>query len=131
MARPSSLSDSIIREGNAIMITMHGLFDLKPNQSETAFATAYDAFADHLIEQQLIIASRAMRRRLDPNYDSSPPSTKYYISMDFVDMAQAQACWDYIEDAAVASTKLHRNVYGRIQNYAFFLSEDLTRINRQ
>ena len=107
------------------MITMHGFFDLKANQSEAAFADAYNQFATHLIEHQLIIASRAMRRRPDPNYDSSPPKTKYYISMDFTDMVQAQACWDYIEDAATTSTKLHRNVYGRIESYSFFLSEDL------
>ena len=107
------------------MITMHGFFDLKDNQIEADFARAYDNFAAHLLEQQLIVASRSMRRRPDPNYDSSPPETKYYISMDFVDMAQAQACWDYIEDDAVMSTKLHRNVYGRIKDYAFFLSEDL------
>ena len=107
------------------MITMHGHFDLKAGQSEAVFADAYDKFAAHLIERELIIASRAMRRRPDPNYDSSPPETAYYISMDFVDMVQAQACWDYIEDAESASTKLHRNVYGRIESYSFFLSEDL------
>ena len=108
------------------MITMHGFFDLKSNQSEAAFAVAYNKFAEHLIEQGLIVASRAMRHRPDPNYDSNPPATKYYISMDFTDMVQAQACWDYIESSTAQKTKLHHNVYGRIENYAFFLSEDIT-----
>lgn len=107
------------------MIKMHGFFDLKEGQAESEFAIAYDKFASHLIEQKLIVSSRSMRRRPDSNYDSSPPETKYYISMDFVDMAQAQACWDYIEDSAKASAMLHRHVYARIKDYAFFLSEDL------
>ncbi|MEM7116721.1 MAG: DUF6614 family protein [Chloroflexota bacterium] len=107
------------------MIKMHGFFDLKEGQAESDFAAAYDRFAADLMEQKLIVTSRSMRRRPDPNYDSSPPETKYYISMDFVDMAQAQACWDYIENGASQDTKLHRNVYGRIKDYAFFLSEDL------
>lgn len=113
------------------MITMHGFFDLKEGQSEAAFAQAYEAFAAHLLLQKLIVASRTMRRRPDANYDSSPPETKYYINMDFIDMEQAQACWDYIEDEATASTKLHRNVYGRIKDYAFFLSEDIEIENDQ
>lgn len=111
------------------MITMHGFFDLKENQSEAEFARVYNDFAAHLIEQGMIIASRAMRRRPDPNYDSSPPETEFYISMDFDDMAQAQACWDYIEERATLSTQLHSNVYGRIQNYSFFLSEDLSSVD--
>lgn len=104
---------------------MHGFFDLKADQSEAEFADAYDQFATHLLERKLIIASRAMRRKPDANYDSSPPETKYTISMDFTDMAQARECWDYIEDGATASIELHRNVYSRIKSYSFFLSEDL------
>ena len=105
---------------------MHGFFDLKASQSEATFADAYAQFAAHLIENGMIVASRSMRRRPDPNYDSSPPDTNYYISMDFTDMVQAQACWDYIEDGTAASTKLHRNVFGRIESYSFFLSESLS-----
>lgn len=107
------------------MITMHGFFDLKVNQLETEFAVAYDLFAADLMERKLIVSARATRRKPDPNYDSSPPETGFYISMDFVDMAQAQACWDYIENPTMTSTHLHRNVYGRIENYSFFLSEDI------
>jgi len=113
------------------MITMHGFFDLKANRSETGFVEAYEKFAAHLLERKLIIASRAMRRRPDANYDSSPPETKFYISMDFIDMAQAEACWDYIESGADASEKRHRNVYSRIQNYSFFLSEEMGDMERE
>jgi len=104
---------------------MHGFFDLKANRSEADFAEAYEKFAAHLLERKLIVASRAMRRKPDANYDSSPPDTKYTISMDFRDMAQAQECWDYIEDSGTASTELHRDVYSQIRSYSFFLSEDL------
>ena len=72
------------------MIKMHGFFDLKEGQVESDFAAAYERFATDLMAQKLIVASRSMRRRPDPNYDSSPPETKYYISMDFIDMTQAQ-----------------------------------------
>ena len=104
---------------------MHGFFDLKEGQSEAVFAEAYRAFADHLIERQLITASRVMRRSPNDNYDSTPPQTKYYVSMDFVDLAQSEECWDYIESHEAASTQLHRAVYARIESYSFFLSEDI------
>jgi len=68
------------------MITMHGFFDLKEEQSETEFTHIYNDFAAHLIEQRMIISSWAMRRCPDPNYDSSPLETKSYISMDFIDI---------------------------------------------
>jgi len=46
-------------------------------------------------------------------------------------MAQAEACWDYIESGADASEKRHRNVYSRIQNYSFFLSEEMGDMERE
>jgi len=44
------------------MITMHGYFDLKENRSEADFADAYDQFATHLLERDLIIASLCLTR---------------------------------------------------------------------
>ena len=66
--------------------------------------------AAHLITQHLIVASRVTRRTPNKNYDSSPPTTNYYISMDFTDADQAQVCWDYIEAHEEISTQLHRTV---------------------
>lgn len=107
------------------MVTMHGFFDLKSNTKETEFKQAYDAFGDYLMECNLITSHKAMRRSYDDNYDSSPPETKYYISMDFVNLAQSQDCWDFIEKHDETSAKLHRNVFSKIQNFSFFLSEDI------
>ena len=66
-----------------------------------------------------------MRRSPSENYDSSPPATKYYVSMDFTDLAQAQACWDVIEGLEEPSARLHRLVFAKIKTYSFFLSEDI------
>ena len=108
-----------------MMITMHGLFDLKENCTEAKFAKAYNNFAQHLIKQEMIVSSRVMRRRPDANYDSSPPETRFHITMDFVDGGQAAACWDYIENNREASHLLHRTVYAQIERYQFYLSEDI------
>lgn len=59
--RHSSLNGLIIRK-KVIMITMHGYFDLKENRSEADFADAYDQFATHLLERDLIIASLCLTR---------------------------------------------------------------------
>ena len=107
------------------MVTMHGFFDLKPNQDEQTFKAVYDRFGDFLIKEKLITAHKTQRRSYDDNYDSSPPETKYYVSMDFVDLKQSQDCWAFIEQHSPESAKLHRDVFARITNYAFFLSEDI------
>ena len=104
---------------------MHGFFDLKSAESEAAFKAAYNAFGDYLIECDLITAHKAMRRSYDDNYDSSPPETKYYVSMDFVDLDQSRNCWDFIEKHDETSARLHRSVFSKIKDYSFFLSEDL------
>ncbi len=104
---------------------MHGFFDLKDQVAESEFAASYEKFAAYLVERNQIIGYRAMRRRPNENYDSSPPTTKYYVSMDFEDMAQAESCWDFIENHQEANAKLHRTVYAKIKAYSFFLSEDL------
>ena len=107
------------------MVTMHGFFDLKSNIDEAEFKRAYDAFGDYLIGCKLITDHKAMRRSYDDNYDSSPPHTKYYVSMDFIDLDQSQNCWDFIEKHDETSAKLHRSVFSKIKNYSFFLSEDI------
>ena len=108
-----------------VMITMHGLFDLKSGCREDRFAAAYRRFAIHLVEAKLIVSWRMMRRRPDPNYDSSPPATGFHVTIDFADYAQAEACWEHIEHNREASHLLHRGVYAQIENYRFYLSEDI------
>ena len=109
------------------MVTMHGFFDLKQAdaEAELAFKVAFDEFGDYLKVCDLITSYKAMRRSPNDNYDSRPPKTTYYISMDFVDLAQTQECWDFIEQHDQTSARLHRNVFSKIKEYSFFLSEDI------
>jgi hypothetical protein len=107
------------------MVTMHGFFNLKNTTSELELKIAFDEFGNHLKNRQLITSFRFMRRSPDENYDSNPPPTMYYINMDFVDLAHAQKCWDYIEANKRQSTRLHQTVYSKIDDYSFFLSEDV------
>ena len=109
------------------MVTMHGFFDLKQadREAELAFKLAFDEFGDYLQKCHLITSYKAMRRSPNDNYDSRPPETTYYISMDFVDLAQTEACWDFIEEHDQTSARLHRNVFSKISDYSFFLSEDI------
>ncbi len=109
------------------MVTMHGFFDLKQSDHETewAFKVAFDEFGQYLKTCNLITSYNVMRRSPNENYDSRPPESKYYVSMDFVNLVQTQECWDFIEEHDQTSARLHRNVFSRIKDYSFFLSEDI------
>ncbi|MEM8857531.1 MAG: DUF6614 family protein [Chloroflexota bacterium] len=107
------------------MVTMHGFFDLKNDSTEVEFKKAYDAFGDYLAEQDLLIDYKVMRRSYHPGYDSGAPETRLYVSMDFTDLVQANDCWDFIENRHGDSFRAHRDVYARIKNASFFLSEDI------
>ena len=107
------------------MVTMHGFFDLKEGTDEADFKVAYDKFGDYLIESHMITGYKAMRRSYHHGYDSKAPETRFYISMDFADLAQANGCWDFIEERRADSHGLHVDVYAQITNASFFLSEDI------
>lgn len=107
------------------MVTMHGLFDLVDETSELEFRNAFDDFGSHLKEYELISKHKVMRRSPSKNYDSNPPSTKYYIAMDFENMAQAQECWQRFERNEGGSDLLHNLVQSKIKGYSFFLTEDI------
>ncbi|MEM9774393.1 MAG: DUF6614 family protein [Chloroflexota bacterium] len=107
------------------MVTMHGFFDLHEGNDESEFKKTYQAFGDYLIENNLITGHKVMRRSYHAGYDSGAPETRFYVSMDFIDLEQANACWDYIEERQMNSHVLHRNVYAQIRNASFFLSEDI------
>jgi len=61
------------------MVTMHGFFDLKDETSEPEFHRAMDDIVGRLKECELISSHKVLRRSPKENYDSNPPSTKYYI----------------------------------------------------
>ena len=107
------------------MVTMHGLFDLVQPGGEAEFRSAFDRFAEHLFEQRLIVSWRFMRRLPHYGYDSTPPSTRFHVSMDFDSELTAQQCWDYVEQDLPPVRELHRAVNSRVTREVFFLCEDV------
>ena len=82
------------------MLILHSTFDLTTAASE--FKQAFDAFGVHLRDQDLIISWRFQQRHPHPGYDSTPPENPYYVSMEFRDIEQAEACWSHIEGSHCA-----------------------------
>ncbi|MEM7430526.1 MAG: DUF6614 family protein [Pseudomonadota bacterium] len=106
------------------MILMHGLFDLVDGVTEAEFDQAYDAFSEHLIGSGLMVSSRFMHHQDHDGYNSNPPKTQHYVTAEFVDMQQAQDCWDAIEEYQEPLHELHLAVNEKIHNYRFFLTRD-------
>jgi hypothetical protein len=105
------------------MLTLHSTFDLHSSGAE--FKQAFDSFGKHLRDQDLVISWRFQQRHPHPGYDSTPPETDYYVSLDFRDMDQAEACWTHIEDHIAPGDRIHREVYSKIRDYTFWLTEDV------
>ena len=104
---------------------MHGLFDLVRSDGEAEFKAAFDRFAEHLCEQGLIRSWRFMRRLPHYGYDSTPPATRFHVSMDFDSRETAQRCWDYVEQDLPPVQRLHRAVNTSVTREVFFLCEDV------
>jgi uncharacterized protein DUF6614 len=107
------------------MIVLHGLFELKDGCGEVEFRRAFDAFSIHLQQQTLLVGWRFMRRKPHEGYDRLPPATPYYVSVEFSDRAQAEACWAYVEEDAEPLSALHRAVNSKVRNASFFLCSDV------
>lgn len=73
----------------------------------------------------MVFNRRFMQRQAHDGYNSRPPSTRFYVSMEFMDMDYAQRCWDYIEAKDEPIDSLHTAVFSKIQNFRFFLSTDV------
>jgi len=107
------------------MILMHGLFDLKDGVEEGEFCQDFELFSNHLRDVRLVVGGRFMRHQAHDGYNAREPSTEYYVSVEFVDMDQAEACWDYVEKNDEPLKTLHGAVFSKIRNSAFFLSSDV------
>ena len=59
------------------MVTMHGLFDLKPGIEVGAYRAALEAFCCHLQEQGYVNGWSFMGRTPHQGYDRNPPATEY------------------------------------------------------
>ncbi len=107
------------------MILMHGMFDLKDDIREGEFRRSFELFSEHLCEEEMALTYRFMRQQAHDGYNADPPSTKYYVAVEFVDMDHAEQCWDYIQENSEPIHSLHVAVFSKIQNSRFFLSSDI------
>ncbi|WP_282604406.1 DUF6614 family protein [Pelagibius sp. Alg239-R121] len=107
------------------MIVMHGLFGLKDDCDEVQFRDSFDAFSGHLKQLNLLITWRFMRQEPHDGYNRRPPEAPYYVSMEFLDNDQAEACWAYVEQDEEPLKSLHRAMNRQVQNTQFFLSSDV------
>jgi hypothetical protein len=106
------------------MIVMHGIFDLKDGAAEQAFKDAYDRFADHLQEKDLLIAWRFLRSHPHDCYNSNPLPETYLVAMEFTDLAQANASYAYVQEGSETIGELHRDVFSKLAGYRFVLYTD-------
>ena len=106
------------------MIVMHGLFDLKDGVKEEEFRQSFALFSEHLKDIRMVIDWRFMRHQAHEGYNAHPPSTDYYVSIEFSDMEHAERCWAYIEEKDEPLKSLHGAVFSKVQNTSFFLSSD-------
>ena len=107
------------------MVTMHGLFDLKEGVEIAAYRAAFDAFCAHLQEQGYVTRWSFMRRSPHPSYDRNPPESAFYVSIDFPDRAQAEACYRYVAADEEPLRTLHRTMNTKVvpTTTQFFLFE--------
>ncbi len=107
------------------MIVLHGLFELKDGYGDTDFRDAFDAFANHLRNQSLLLEWRFMRQEAHEGYNRRPPEAPNYIALEFADKTQSEACWAYVENDEEPIRSLHRRMNRQITNASFFLCSDV------
>jgi len=107
------------------MVTMHGLFDLKPGIDIGAYKAALEAFCIHLREQGYVTGWSLMQRAPHPGYDRNQPETAYYVSIDFPDRDAADACYRYVAADEEPLRTLHRVMNSKVvpTTTRFFLFE--------
>jgi len=106
------------------VIVMHGLFDLKDGVQEDTFRHSFVEFSEHLLEIRRLASYRFMRHQAHEGFNTREPSAQYYVSMEFLDMNQAEECWALIEDSSEPLKSLHDAVISKVVNFEFFLSSD-------
>jgi hypothetical protein len=107
------------------MVTMHGLFDLKPGITAEAYGAAFEAFCRHLKDQGYVTDWRFMRRAPHPGYDRNPPESGFYVGIDFPDRETADECYRYVAADAEPLRTLHRTMNSKVvpTTTCFFLFE--------
>jgi hypothetical protein len=109
------------------MVTMHGLFDLKPGIELHAYHAAFDAFCRHLETQGYVTGWSLMRRSPHAGYDRNPPETAFHVRMDFPDRKTAEACYGFVAADEEPLRTLHRGMNSKVvaSTTRFFLLESV------
>jgi len=107
------------------MVTLHGLFDLKPGITPEVYRAAFEAFCRHLRDQGYVARWAFMRRSPHPGYDRAPPETTFHVSIDFPDRMTADECYRYVAADAEPLRSLHRSMNSKVvpTTTRFFLFE--------
>jgi len=107
------------------MVTMHGLFDLKPGIEPGAYQDAFGAFCRHLKDQGYVTGWSFMRRSPHARYDRNSPKTAFHVRIDFPDRSQAEACYRYVAANDEPLRPLHVAMNGKVvaATTQFFLLE--------
>ena len=106
------------------MIVMHSTFNLADGISDEDFSKVFNAYSGHLREQEKLSSWRLMRRQPHDGFNADEPLGNYYLMTEFADMAQAQACWEYVEKDEEPVYSLHRAVRSKVVDTSFYLCTD-------
>ncbi len=104
---------------------MHGMFDLADDVDEGVFRESFVSLSEHLQSSGMLHNWRCMRHQPHDGYNANQPLTSHYISIEFLDMDQAERCWHCIEGNVEPLKSLHQAVFSRVRNTSFFLSADI------
>ncbi|GAB2175499.1 DUF6614 family protein [Dongia sp. agr-C8] len=107
------------------MVTMHGVFDLKPGIEAGEYRAAFEAFCQHLRGQGYVTGWSFMRRSPHAGYDRRPPGAAYHVGIDFPDRSRAEACYRYVaaNDEPLRSLHVAMNTKVVAATTQFFLLE--------
>ena len=108
------------------MIILQSFFDLHDHCSPEKFNDAINALSAHLVERKLLLSHQFMERQAHDGYNADAPDSRYYHAMKFVDMAQAEQCWSYIEEDSEPVNTLHGVIKTSVTNTSFSLYRDFS-----
>jgi hypothetical protein len=101
----------------------HGLFTLMDGVSERDFLSAFEAFYDHLRDSGFVSGYRIMRRQPLEGFGALLPAFDYHVAVEFQNLAQDQACYDYVKKNEEPVRSLHRAMNSKVKQGSsyFFL----------
>ena len=97
------------------MVTLHALFDLKPEVTEGDFRQALEGFCGHLRDQGFVTGWRWMRQIIPPGPSFPRPSQKHFVAFEFPDEDVEQRCYEYVAANGEPIRSLHRAMNSKVE----------------